>query len=194
MSRKLCFKVDMDCVLFDLPKSIISHYNETFDDNVTDYYASYRFSQCTKTDRKFFVDLLDQKGLFLNLLPMVDEMLLIRELYHQGHKIIFVTKPHPSNKYCKVEKLLSLEKYFSDIEYDLVFTKDKYLILGDIFIDDDLTYITNPDEKAFTICYGDYGWNKDYKGVKATNVEELRDIVNKRLSVLQLENYSKVKF
>lgn len=175
----MIFKYDLDNCLYDLSKTLVMAYNFMYDDKVTNYYSDYWFSQCKKADQDYFQDMLNSQGFFLNLIPMREEINLVNKLYHQGHKIIFVTRPCETNPYCRIEKLQALENHFSDIEFDVAFTKDKYLIKADFIIDDDPQHLNHPEEKSIKICYGDYGWNKEYKGHKATNVKELESIIIK---------------
>ncbi len=168
---------DMDCTIALFQKKIVEIYNNEYSDNVIDYNSSYWFSQCTKANFQYFRDVCNRKGIFKDLEPIEGMIDLINEL-SERHKIIFVTNPVSNHYWKKIEKVKWLTKYFPNLEYDLCFTGDKYLIDCDIFIDDDIKYLNNQKQSGIRICYGDYGWNKDWKGLRVENAIELEMIIN----------------
>ena len=163
---------DMDCTIALFQKKIVEIYNYEYSDNITDYNSSYWFSQCKKANFQYFRDVCNREGIFKDLEPIDGMIGLIKEL-SKNNKIIFVTNPVSNHHWKKLEKIEWLTKHFPDIEYDLCFTGDKYLIDCDIFIDDDIKYLNHPKQKGIKICFGNYGWNEEWKGIRVETSEEL---------------------
>lgn len=163
---------DMDCTIALFQKKIVDIYNEEYNDNVTDYNHSYWFSQCKKANFQYFRNLCNREGIFENLEPINGMIELIKWLSEE-HKIIFVTNPMSNHYWKKIEKINWLTKYFPNTEYDLCFTGDKYLIDCDVIIDDDIKYLKHPKQKGVRICFGNYGWNKEWNGLRVETAEEL---------------------
>lgn len=167
---------DMDCTIALFQKKIVEIYNYEHSDNITDYNSSYWFSQCPKADFQYFRNLCNREGIFRDLEPIDGMIDLIKKLSKEN-KIIFVTNPVSNHYWKKIEKVEWLAKYFPDMEYDLCFTGNKYMIDCDLFIDDDIKYLNNPKQKGIRVCYGNYGWNKDWTGLRVETAEELEMLI-----------------
>ena len=96
----------------------------------------------------------------------------LKFLKENGFKVIIVTWQESLKN-----KLLALEflnRY--DIPYDdICFTKDKYLIQGDILIDDNPEFLDDPRDKSLKFCV-EYPYNSHIRS--ALKVDSLEDAVD----------------
>jgi 5'(3')-deoxyribonucleotidase len=106
----------------------------------------------------------DPKFNFGELLkPLPGAITYLEAIRDLGHKIIVCSSPGRvvRNKNLFAEKKLWLEKYLPWIENNYIFTSEKHLITGDVFIDD------KPDNLETSICERkitiDYPYNRNVK-------------------------------
>ena len=87
----------------------------------------------------------------------------VKNLYHAGHKIIFLTKPLEW-KHSSSEKMEWLDLHFNDIEYSVIMVSDmssKYRVQCDCLIDDDPRALVKlPPYHGICIARP---WNKEFR-------------------------------
>lgn len=178
-------KIDMDGVIRDILTPMCGIYNSLCKENIQP-------SDIDVYDvNKFFHKMLDNfylepsyyffdymaNDIFLEKAKLYDGVKeAILKLRSNDIKVIIVTWQKSLKN-----KLLALEFLNRhDIPYDdICFTRDKYLIQGDVLIDDNPEFIDDERDKSLKLCV-EYSYNKHIKnGIK---VESLLDAVELLLS------------
>ena len=116
---------------------------------------------------------MEQPNFCLNMKTLRGEIHLARELQRLGHEIIVVTSPWKSSDHWIKEREMWLRSYLGDIE--ICHTDKKYLIQGDIFVDDKPEHVekwkqSNPMNAGYLF---DAPYNKD---VKLPRIKSLREL------------------
>lgn len=114
------------------------------------------------TDHREIYEEICGDGFFECLEPFPKAIEAIKELYAEGHEIIFLTKVLNWNRSAK-EKAVWLKKYFSDIKYTTMMVdsiKAKHLVNADYIIDDDIRVLQGAIAKPICIAQP---WNEDYR-------------------------------
>ena len=169
--KRLTILVDMDEIVADLYSEWLSRYNEKWDDNLTKddilTWETHKYvkPECGKKIYSFFrPDMFDD----LEVIPGSKQVL--GELNRLGHKIVFVTA---SPRGCADAKCQWAVKNFKFIDYpDIITAKKKYLVQGDVFIDDaphNIREYRYHHPKAL-ICTMAYAYNEEVAGL--ANVRE----------------------
>lgn len=101
---------------------------------------------------------LNEPGFTLGLKPMPGAVENIKNLYYAGHEIYFVTARFGSNTMPETIKWVKQHFPFLRTDKYLCFHHDKYMVRGDVFIDDkpeslELYAKHNPDAHLVTINY-----------------------------------------
>lgn len=185
MSKPTLF-IDMDNVLFDTVDAIKYMYDEDFR-LYSDYHevflnqlTSYDFSELNLLTKKQLTQYFNS-GRFFDVVNCIDgaELSLCTLNGFNKIPIVFVSIGTPEN--LKGKKLWINqynENYQTDIKFIGISDKDKSQVdmSGGILIDDLIQNLesSNADMK---ICFGDYGWNKDWDGIRVTNWSQLRKLV-----------------
>lgn len=160
--------IDLDSTVTDLTKSWLGKYNKLYKDNVTisdiKDWDTHKFTP--KAGRDLYK--LLTPDLFRNLDPYDGAINAVNYIRNLGHEVVFVTSAPKGTELAKIDWV---EKYFSWASRgDIIFAKKKYLIKGDIFIDDaphNLVQYREFNPKA--IIYSiEHPYNKDY--AKYTNL------------------------
>jgi len=157
--------VDLDCTIYNLNSVVCSHYNIDFNDNkLPEDNTTYWFGGFNKAPRQYFIQLLNQKGIFYEGKPIGNCIEIINKLHDEGYPIYFLTLPL-FNTSCVLEKVEWLKKYFKwfNPEKDLIMTGNKKLLddYNRILYDDNMDYLNW--KRGISICYSQ-PWNKDYRG------------------------------
>lgn len=187
----MIFKIDIDCVIRDILTPICDHYNKDVGldynkkvsvDDIFDYDLDKVFPEIREymeeSAKAYFFD--DWCDVFdhAKLYPKAKEALDL--LHEKGHRIILVTNQFGHyNKVYTMGWLNDNHIYYDDI----CFTADKWLVKGDILIDDNPAYLSDEREDALTIkiiqpynkdinC-SDLGYKSLYDAV-VDNIDEIK--------------------
>lgn len=190
MAKKMTFLIDVDEVLRQTLSKMIEVYNKEFPDTqkkfdeITDYKTEVCFPEIEEVTGKtashwFFQD--NSEELFLNSEPFPYIKEDIETLKKYGKVIILTYQKTYLNKY---HTMLWLEK--NGIEPDgICFLKDKTLIEGDYFIDDNDWNFINNSSKHGIIITAPYNKDKTCEIIKETSkcrtierFDSLHDFVN----------------
>lgn len=183
--------IDLDNTVFDTLDTIIYFYNEEFkyhegfkEIGYSDV-QTYDCKECnllTKErlreyfDRSDFYELTDINTIFWDVLALIVK---------KGWKPVFVTVgsiPNIAAKTAWFKDSINGDDHASFI--GLADAKDKSSIdMSDGIMIDDHPDMLNSSNAAVKICFGEYGWNKDWKGLRAKNWKD----VDKILGVLANE-------
>lgn len=153
--EKLTILCDMDSISADLQRSWYGAYNEEYDDSITvdDILTwdthKYVKKECGKAIYKYFTP-----ELFRNLKPIVGAIEGLRRLVNAGHQVIFLTH---SPVGCRDVKEAWAKEHFPFVS-EMICANSKYLINGDVLIDDSPKNIIeyrqhHPNTNIFTIAY-----------------------------------------
>lgn len=174
-------KIDMDGVIRDILTPMCDIYNDLCKENVrpedinvynvNEFFVKMWDEFLFKPSDHFFNYMADD--VFLNKSkPYEGVRDAILRLKENGFKVIIVTWQESLKN-----KLLALEflnRY--DIPYDdICFTRDKYLIQGDILIDDNPEFLDDPRDKSLKLCV-EYAYNSHIRS--ALKVDSLEDAVD----------------
>lgn len=179
----MVIKIDMDGVIRDILTPICSIYNDLCKDNVVpqdiDVYNVNKFF--VKMNDMFLLDPADYffnykaEDVFLKMARPYDGVRdAILKLQNNGFKVVIVTWQETlKNKYLALE---FLDKY--NIPYDdICFTRDKYMVQGNVLIDDNPEFLDDPREKSAKICI-EYAYNKHVgSALKVDSLTEAVDLL-----------------
>ena len=176
-------KIDMDGVIRDILTPMCDIYNHMCKENI-------KPEDINIYDvNKFFVKMWDEylfrpsdhffnhlaSDVFLNKSKPYDGICeAISRLQEYGIKVVIVTWQESLKN-----KLLALE--FLDrykIPYDdICFTRDKYMISGDVLIDDNPEFLNDTRDTSFKVCI-DYAYNKNVENaLRAKSLKEAVDML-----------------
>lgn len=183
--------IDLDNTVFDTLDTIIYFYNEEFkyhegfkeiEHGDVQTYDCKECNLLTKEhlkeyfDRSDFYELTDINTIFWDVLALIVK---------KGWKPVFVTVgsiPNIAAKTAWFKDSINGDDHASFI--GLADAKDKSSIdMSDGIMIDDHPDMLNSSNAAVKICFGEYGWNKDWKGLRAKNWKD----VDKILGVLANE-------
>lgn len=98
------------------------------------------------------VDLWSRPGFVEGLAPYpgaVETVAKLRSLFD----VVVVTKPYYRSQYWVTERLAWLAKHFGFTENDVVFTSDKAVVLGDLFVDDSTHHVDRHNGMGRTVLF-----------------------------------------
>lgn len=185
--------IDLDNTVFDTLDTIIYLYNEEFKYHEgfkeIEYgdVQTYDCKECnllTKErlreyfDRSDFYELTDVDIIFRDVLALIIK---------KGWKLVFVTVGSIPNIAAKKAWFKDdiIDNHYDATFIGLVDAKDKSSVdMSDGIMIDDHPDMLNSSNAAVKICFGEYGWNKDWEGLRAKNWKEaykiLEDLANER--------------
>lgn len=186
---------DQDETFVNLSKAVIGEHNKDFDENYNYKQNQSYFWQDTKKPQKYFEEVLDREGLFLNAEPIEDMIECIMKLHNEGYEIFVITNPQ-ENEFCAKEKKLWCKKYLPFIyeERRLIATPHKHLFANNqsILVDDNMDYLIPFEVNGgHSICMGDYGWNKEYRNNRCKNGKEVYKLIHKITDNINSKNINK---
>lgn len=177
--------IDLDNTVFDTLDTIIYFYNEEFkyhegfkeiEHGDVQTYDCKECNLLTKEhlkeyfDRSDFYELTDINTIFWDVLALIVK---------KGWKPVFVTVgsiPNIAAKTAWFKDSINGDDHASFI--GLADAKDKSSIdMSDGIMIDDHPDMLNSSNAAVKICFGEYGWNKDWKGLRAKNWKEADKIL-----------------
>lgn len=153
--KKLTILVDLDSITANLQEKWYEAYNKEYNDNITcddiltwDTHL-YVKKECGKSIYKYFTP-----QLFASLNPIAGAIPALKALVNTGHEVVFVTA---SPQFCADAKFAWVKKHCPFIK-EVIMAHKKYLIQGDVLIDDSPSNIRtyrehHPNANIFTIAY-----------------------------------------
>jgi len=178
--------VDMDDVITDLIGSWVSYLDDRYDldvtpEDITDWDVTKSFPTLSKG--AVFAPLYEDE-FWEWVSPIDDARKYLLQLMADGHKIYIVTNSNYQTLRSKMEKVLFT--FFPFLTWnDVIIMRDKYLLKGDVIVDDCLSNILSFDgykilkdmphnqwvsEKMFGVTRG-YNWEHIYKLISHINKE-----------------------
>ena len=193
--RELVIVCDMDEVLVNLSEGVRIRVNKDFDrDYPVGFNKSYWW-QDYGVPKKYFEDLLNEEGFFLNLEPVEGAIETLTKLHKEGYDIHILTCPQ-HNEFCYIEKVKWVQKYltFINIETNFHTTGNKGLFAKEdrCLLDDNLNYLNSWQENCGVAIAFNHGWNSEYKGYRAYNWKNVYNLI-KNIKVSE-ENIDVDKF
>lgn len=130
---------DMDGVLADLLASWLGWINSEFGTNyVHEDVKTYWFIESLNLppdDKQRAFSCLHQPGFWESIPAFPESIEMVQRLIGEGHDCYIATKPFRSDN-CAWEKTLWIEERLPELKDKIVFTGHKWLLDGDILIDD----------------------------------------------------------
>jgi 5'(3')-deoxyribonucleotidase len=167
--------IDMDGVIADFLGHWCHVFNTRYQRNIQPtLIRTWRMDESVPdSTREACEDLIWEPGFFLHPRPIPGAIEAIERLHQAGHEIVFVTSCLAGH----TDKLTWLKRHFN-FPIRVVFTSEKYLVKGDVLIDDYPVNLTQwqaewPDGLA--LCFA-APYNEQWQGVRAhdwTGVEIL---------------------
>jgi len=163
--------IDLDETVIDLLNPWLSIYNIQWNDTLSiDKLLTYEIHKYVKPEcgEKIY-DILTSPRLFSHASAFPGAITALQYLMSIGiHRIIIATTVYPRNGSEAIEldkRQWCKENLWFIPEEDIIITKDKYLIEGDIFIDDNPEQVINyrKHHPNATIIGIEYPYNKDMK-------------------------------
>jgi len=188
---------DMDDVGNELNRYMYDIYNGDHNDS-----RSCLDSECfyieqnpgIKATAEYFIELLHNEGVFLNLEPIPGYINVIRKLIDENYDVRILTHPQWISKYCMNEKVEWIRRYlpFFNVE-NIIFTRLKEELAGKnrILIDDNPAHLKKWEENGgISVAYGKNKYTKEWTGYRVENFEEFYNLIKQ----LEKENNTLVKY
>lgn len=173
---------------FDVIEEAARYFDKYFLENkgyqdITKYDFHERF-YWTSEEKKAFFNYFRKNKLYLKAKPKGDALYYLEKLYNEGYEIYFLTRRKKDEKL----DILSITK--NDlISKGFKFT-DCYIGLSkkgeacknlriDVFIDDAVIQIEDVNNYGIKTILIDNWYNKEYKGLRAKNFQEIYNIIRK---------------
>ena len=173
---------------FDVIEEAARYFDKYFLENkgyqdITKYDFHERF-YWTSEEKKDFFNYFRKNKLYLKAKPKGDALYYLEKLYNEGYEIYFLTRRKKDEKL----DILSITK--NDlISKGFKFT-DCYIGLSkkgeacknleiDVFIDDAVIQIEDVNNYGIKTILVDNWYNKEYKGLRAKNFQEIYNIIRK---------------
>lgn len=179
--REIELYFDLDETIVALSEEVVRIYNEEhYTNHDWKMNDSYWWNDISP-NRYYFQNLLRREGLFYNAKPYEGMIELLNNLHNLGFKIYFITMPEYEGKTCYYEKLKWLQKYLEWFEPSmLIATESKHLLAkpNRILVDDNSKYLKRfQQEGGISIGFGNYGWTREYQGLRVSNSKELECLI-----------------
>ena len=138
----------------------------------------------TSEEKKAFFNYFRKNELYLKAKPKGDALYYLEKLYNEGYEIYFLTRRKKDEKLdiLSITKndLISKGFKFTDCYIGLSKKGEACKSLGiDVFIDDAVIQIEDVNNYGIKTILIDNWYNKEYKGLRAKNFQEIYNIIRK---------------
>ena len=138
----------------------------------------------TSEEKKAFFNYFRKNKLYLKAKPKGDALYYLEKLYNEGYEIYFLTRRKKDEKLdiLSITKndLISKGFKFTDCYIGLSKKGEACKSLGiDVFIDDAVIQIEDVNNYGINTILIDNWYNKEYKGLRAKNFQEIYNIIRK---------------
>lgn len=187
--KKIGIDID-DTVMntFDVIEEAARYFDKYFLENkgyqdITKYDFHERF-YWTSEEKKAFFNYFRKNKLYLKAKPKGDALYYLEKLYNEGYEIYFLTRRKKDEKLdiLSITKndLISKGFKFTDCYIGLSKKGEACKSLGiDVFIDDAVIQIEDVNNYGIKTILVDNWYNKEYKGLRAKNFQEIYNIIRK---------------
>lgn len=173
---------------FDVIEEAARYFDKYFLENkgyqdITKYDFHERF-YWTSEEKKAFFNYFRKNKLYLKAKPKGDALYYLEKLYNEGYEIYFLTRRKKDEKLdiLSITKndLISKGFKFTDCYIGLSKKGEVCKSLGiDVFIDDAVIQIEDVNNYGIKTILVDNWYNKEYKGLRAKNFQEIYNIIRK---------------
>jgi len=173
---------------FDVIEEAARYFDKYFLENkgyqdITKYDFHERF-YWTSEEKKAFFNYFRKNKLYLKAKPKGDALYYLEKLYNEGYEIYFLTRRKKDEKLdiLSITKndLISKGFKFTDCYIGLSKKGEACKNLGiDVFIDDAVIQIEDVNNYGIKTILVDNWYNKEYKGLRAKNFQEIYNIIRK---------------
>lgn len=173
---------------FDVIEEAARYFDKYFLENkgyqdITKYDFHERF-YWTSEEKKAFFNYFRKNKLYLKAKPKGDALYYLEKLYNEGYEIYFLTRRKKDEKLdiLSITKndLISKGFKFTDCYIGLSKKGEACKSLGiDVFIDDAVIQIEDVNNYGIKTILLDNWYNKEYKGLRAKNFQEIYNIIRK---------------
>lgn len=173
---------------FDVIEEAARYFDKYFLENkgyqdITKYDFHERF-YWTSEEKKAFFNYFRKNKLYLKAKPKGDALYYLEKLYNEGYEIYFLTRRKKDEKLdiLSITKndLISKGFKFTDCYIGLSKKGEACKSLGiDVFIDDAVIQIEDVNNYWIKTILIDNWYNKEYKGLRAKNFQEIYNIIRK---------------
>lgn len=173
---------------FDVIEEAARYFDRYFLENkgyqdITKYDFHERF-YWTSEEKKAFFNYFRKNKLYLKAKPKGDALYYLEKLYNEGYEIYFLTRRKKDEKLdiLSITKndLISKGFKFTDCYIGLSKKGEACKSLGiDVFIDDAVIQIEDVNNYGIKTILIDNWYNKEYKGLRAKNFQEIYNIIRK---------------
>ena len=173
---------------FDVIEEAARYFDRYFLENkgyqdITKYDFHERF-YWTSEEKKAFFNYFRKNKLYLKAKPKGDALYYLEKLYNEGYEIYFLTRRKKDEKLdiLSITKndLISKGFKFTDCYIGLSKKGEACKSSGiDVFIDDAVIQIEDVNNYGIKTILVDNWYNKEYKGLRAKNFQEIYNIIRK---------------
>lgn len=173
--KSLIILLDLDDVVEDLLPSLVKEYNRVYGTNHTpseikNWYIGHTF------DNEKFWELCTYEFLINRLEEKNNSIHYIKKWMDEGHEVYIVSDTRDVNKQIAKRKWLQKRIPYFENEH-FIWIRDKYLVQGDIFVDDNIKNVRkwvehNPNGKAF-VMIADHNSDKTPCGRRVHGLNEV---------------------
>ena len=173
---------------FDVIEEAARYFDRYFLENkgyqdITKYDFHERF-YWTSEEKKAFFNYFRKNKLYLKAKPKGDALYYLEKLYNEGYELYFLTRRKKDEKLdiLSITKndLISKGFKFTDCYIGLSKKGEACKSLGiDVFIDDAVIQIEDVNNYGIKTILIDNWYNKEYKGLRAKNFQEIYNIIRK---------------
>ena len=173
---------------FDVIEEAARYFDKYFLENkgyqdITKYDFHERF-YWTSEEKKAFFNYFRKNKLYLKAKPKGDALYYLEKLYNEGYEIYFLTRRKKDEKLdiLSITKndLISKGFKFTDCYIGLSKKGEACKSLEiDVFIDDAVIQIEDVNNYGIKTILIDNWYNKEYKGLRAKNFQEIYNIIRK---------------